>query len=217
MSNFKFSPADLYKFCDPQYDVTKGCNTLRIGTLWGFRKEENELLRDAGEGKYDVKLTFPKLTPVSETWLSEFDFGSSGSMSIKTLQEQGGKTLIDEVSFEGSWPDCWIFCVSRGQHAIGNISEAYANSWKITESETLRFARLIGRLLWERLQTADLPAYLNQKYTFQELKDGLAINMDVGDVIYRDRTTHITSEQDFPVEKVRELKKKYPIYQATPF
>jgi hypothetical protein len=46
MQLFKFSGPSLYKFCEPKYDITKGCATIRVGTLWGFREEENDYLRD---------------------------------------------------------------------------------------------------------------------------------------------------------------------------
>ncbi|MGB6231502.1 MAG: hypothetical protein WBF53_15410 [Litorimonas sp.] len=48
---------------------------LRVGTLSGYRKEENEKVRDEGEGTFELTLDFANGCNVSREWLSSVTMG----------------------------------------------------------------------------------------------------------------------------------------------
>lgn len=196
----------LFKFCPAKYNIMNGCNSLRIGTLWGFRKEENDLLRDEGEGEFEFKIAFPELTPVSQAWISEFEIGAGGSAHIEEMQISGEKVEIKGATLKGSTHNCWIFCVSLSERAVGNVSEAHDSKWMIPEGQIQEFGKFIGSLLWNNISVEDLPSYLVQNHSVQELHAGLALNVQAQSVEYIDRRIEIRSERDFPLEEIRERK-----------
>ena len=212
-----FSPRPLFKLCPLQYDITKGCNTLRIGTLWGFREEENELLRDAGEGEFEFKIRFPRLTPVSNEWMSEFEFDAGGTAHIEKMTIKNGNISVEGVTLKGSANNCWIFCVSLSDSTAGNISEAHDSKWMIPENKILEFGNFLGALLWSKVSINDLPPDLVKKYTFQELNEGLGMHVEMRAVDYTDREVLIEDESHYPVEKVRELKSSIPFIKPRKF
>ncbi|MCX7565413.1 hypothetical protein OS189_03515 [Sulfitobacter sp. F26169L] len=217
MKLIDFSPRPLFKLCPLKYDITKGCNTLRIGTLWGFREEENELLRDAGEGEFDFKIRFPRLTPVSNEWISEFEFASGGSAHIGRMALNKDNISVEDVTLKGSANNCWIFCVSLSDSAAGNISEAHDSKWMVSGEKIQEFGNFLGALLWSKISIKDLPPDLVKKYTFKELSEGLALQMDMRAVDYTNREVLIEDERSYPVEKIRELKSSIPFIKPLKF
>ena len=217
MKLFGFSSPSLYKFCPSKYNIMEGCNTLRIGTLWGFRKEENELLRDEGEGEFEFKVRFPKLTPVSQEWISEFEVGAEGSAHIEHMELKDSNISIKGVTLKGSSHNCWIFCVSMSGEAAGNISEAHESKWMIPAEKFQSFGNLLGQLLWNTISMDDLPENMVLKHTLQELQAGLALQVQMERVSYTDRVAEIKSELDLPVAEIRKLKDSIPFMKPKRF
>ena len=206
MNFISFASPPFFKFCPPEYDVTKGCNTLRIGTLWGFRDEENEHLRDKGEGEFEFKIRFPALTPVSNEWISEFNYGDGGSVHIENMEVNTGTVSIESVTMKGSAQNCWVFCISMSDSAAGSVSKVHGSKWKIPSEKVQEFGNFLAALLWSNISFDDLPPDLIKKHTFQELHAGLALQMEMKRVIYTDREVCIDNEKDYPVGKIKELK-----------
>jgi hypothetical protein len=207
----------LYKFCNQKYDVTNGCNTLRIGTLWGFRKEENDYLRDEGEGKFEYKIRFPKLTPVSNEWISEFDVDHDGSAHIEHMKVNNGNFSISGVSLSGSTCNCWIFCVSMSGEAAGDVSKTHETKWTIPHLHVQGFCQFLASQLWNKVSLKDLPLEIVENHSVQEISSGLALNAELKPVQYTEREIVIDSEQGFPVEKIRELKANIPFIKPKSF
>ncbi|MBN2760331.1 MAG: hypothetical protein JXQ79_07505 [Rhodobacteraceae bacterium] len=206
MKLVEFGKPSLFKFCPSKYNIMEGCNSLRIGTLWGFREEENALLRDEGEGEFEFIIDFSEMTPVSQAWISEFDVGAKGSVYIEEMQINSGGIAVKGATLKGSTHNCWIFCVSLSGDAVGNVSQAHDSKWMIPEGKIQEFGNFLGTLLWGKVSIDDLPQPLVQKHTLQELHAGLALQVQMQAVSYIDRRRIIGSEADFPVEKIRELK-----------
>lgn len=207
MKLVEFGGLPLFKFCDPKYNIIDGCNSLRIGTLWGFRKEENDLLRDEGEGEFEFKIDFPAVTPVSQAWVSEFEFDAGGAINIGEMRFDGGGVAIKSATLKGSTHNCWIFCVSLSDRAAGYVSKAHDSKWMIPEKKIQEFGIFVASLLRSQISLHDLPSHLVEKHSVQELHSGLALQVQMQKVEYTDRIKEVRDESDFPLEKVRELKK----------
>lgn len=212
-----FEAPPLFKFCPSKYDISNGCNTIRIGTLWGFREEENELLRDKGEGEFEFRIQFPKLTPVSNEWISEIGMDASGSAYIEEMQSDGGAISIKGATLKGSSHNCWIFCVSMGGDAVGNVSEAHESQWTIPGDKVQEFGNFLATSIWKNVSIDDLDPNFSKNHSLQEINAGLALQMEMRPVIYDVRDAHIQSEIDFPVDKVRELKSSIPFLKPKTF
>lgn len=212
-----FSNPSLFKFCAPEHNLVEGCNTVRLGTLWSFRKEENTHLRDEGEGEFEFRIEFPSLTPVSQAWISEIQVDNEGSARIGELQFNNGVVSLRTVSLKGSYSNGWIFCVSKSSSAAGNISKAHPSKWMISGEKVGEFGQYLGHLLWQSITADDLPADLLKNHSLQEIQKDLQLSFDARDVEYVERVQSIRSEADFPVEKLRELKGKIPYLKPKSF
>jgi hypothetical protein len=172
-----FSAPPLYKFCPSKFDITKGCDTIRVGTLWGFREEENELLKDQGEGEFEFKIQFPRLTEVSNEWIAEVGTDTGGSAYIEEMTFNNGTTSIKGANLKGSAHNCWVYCVSMTDSLAGNISEVHESNWQIRAEEVQNFGTLLGSLVWNNITIDDLPSGLVKKHTLQELNAGLGLEI----------------------------------------
>ena len=217
MKLIQFSQPPLFKFCPPEYDITTGCNTLRVGTLWGFRSEENDHLRDEGEGTFEYRIAFPKPTHVSRDWISEFEVEDSGKAHIEHLSFNNGSVSTTGITLSGSSHNCWIFCVSTSGNAAGNISTTHENKWKIPAEKVQEFGSLLASLLWESITFDDLPKSLVDRHSIQQISSGLGLEAVFRNVDYVDREILINSENDFPIERIRELKRSIPFIKPKKF
>ncbi|PZX26353.1 hypothetical protein LY44_01047 [Rhodobacter capsulatus] len=217
MSLVSFAPPGLFKFCAPEHNIFNGCNTIRVGTLWGFRDEENAHLRDEGEGTLDYKIRFPDLTPVSNEWISEIGGDIARNVHIGQMQFSNGIFSIREASIAASYANCWVFCVSTTSDAAGNISCAHNSKWTIPGEKVTDFATYIAQLLWESVDLLDLPATIRDTKSLQEIQRGLSLNAEMRPVTYRDRVIIATCEEDFPVSEVRALKESIPFIKPRSF
>ena len=218
MKFISYESPSLHKFCPAEFDITNGCNTLRIGTLWGFREAENQLLRDAGEGEFEYRIRFPKLTRVSREWISEFEVGIDGQAEIESIHfDAGTHASTKDLTLRGSSQNCWIFCVSMSNAAVGNVSEAHESHWTIPGENVQEFGAFLAELLWSRVSLDDLPSELVKKHSFQELCSWIGIVGEMKPVRYVDRELHIEKEEDYPIEKIRAWKADVPFLKPIRF
>lgn len=208
---------DLFKFCDPKHNIVSGCNTIRLGTLWGFRSEEDDFLRDRGEGEFEYKIKFPKPTQVSSAWLSEFSADVGERLSIKGFGANNGIYEIESASLRGSFSNSWIFCLSRSQSAAGNISRAYNDKWMIEGKNINKFSQYVAGLLFESIRISDLPETLLRDYSIKEIYEGISLDFQMRAVQYVDRFIEINSEEDLPVQRLREIKQNIPFMKPKIF
>jgi len=208
----------LFKHCATEFNVAMGCNTVRIGTLWGFRDEENELLRDSKEGTFTHSVKFEKLTKVSDEWMAEIQVeGGENHAHIDHLEINKGEVSVRGFTLEGSTANSWIFCVSAGDSEIGNISQAHPSKWKIDGENAQRFGNYMANLLFNSLTIADLPDSITKGRTLREVHAGLSMNLSMAPVEYVERSVSISSEENFPVERLRELKQKIAFMKPKEF
>lgn len=218
MKFMEFGPPDLFKFCPTDKNPLNGCNTIRLGTLFGFRNIENELLRDEGEGEFEYKIRFPSLTQVSQEWISQFELGGGGSAQVGRMVVVNGKISIEDVTLKGSDHNCWIFCVSMSGDAAGNISEAHQDKWKVPSPRVNDFVSYLTQLLWENISASDLPDSLLGGSSLHQIQTGLSLSAEMRAVKYVDRREiNIYNEQDFPVERIKNLKAEIPFMKPKRF
>lgn len=205
-----YGPSELIKYCDEKYNIKKGCNTIRVGTLFGFRTEENEKLRDEGEGEFEIKISFPELTEISPDWGAEIGTHGPGDAYIDKLVYQNGKIKIRGATVSGSSENCWIYCFStKGDGVAGSITETHNSKWKIAIGSVDNFVKYLAELLLDSIEREDLPSNLRH-IPIRRLARGLAFDIRVADINYTDREIKIDKEEDFPIERLRELKANMP-------
>lgn len=219
MKLFGFSASPLVKFCPEEFNIAKGCNAVRIGTLSGFRAEEDAHLRDEGEGDFAFEVEFPEVTPVSNEWLSEFEVtGSNGNGYIGELILDRGRCKVDKLSLSGSSANCWIYCLSKSANgSAGQITETHEDSWQVSEEKLEPLVNYFATLLWSSIRVEDLPSHIREGYSLKDINEGLQLEPRVAPVEYADRVIRIKSEADFPVSEIRRIKSNIPFIKPTSF
>jgi len=206
MKLIDFAPSDLAKFCPPEFNVKNGCNTVRFGTLYDFRAEEDEKLRDEGEGTFSYSISFPELTKVSQEWINAFGFEGEGHFYIGELELRFGEPYVKDMVLTGSSHNCWIYCVSKSTESAGNITDTHQDKWLIPADKIKNLANYFASLLFSEITIADLPVEIIEKYSIHEIQRQLSLNVELREVEYGERSVLITSEEELPISEVSYLK-----------
>lgn len=217
MALVHFPQQSLYKFCPDEYDISKGCNTIRIGTLYEYRTHENELLRDSGEGRYLYRFSFPKLTKVSNEWIAAIQMDQVGTIETEHIELTPQGTYIKGFTMDGSSHNCWIYCVSRNSESAGDISKAHQSKWEIPFEKVQAFGTYLCNLLWNEINYSDLPPQLLKQFSIAELQQGLNLHLEIRSVNYESREIVIQREEDLPIERIAELRQSIPFTKPEKF
>ncbi|HHP1029511.1 hypothetical protein ACQJ1L_05715 [Klebsiella quasipneumoniae subsp. similipneumoniae] len=196
----------LAKFCPPEFNVLKGCNTIRLGTLFDFRREENEKLRDAGEGTFSYSIEFPVLTKVSKEWIGAFQIDDGGQIRIGEMQINNGDFLIRDINISGSSHNCWVYCISKSIKSAGNITETHQDSWLIPSEKLQKLSEYLASLLFDSLTFADLPTYIKSQYGLKEISHRLSLRTEIREIEYNERSRKIEKEEDLPISLIHEIR-----------
>lgn len=205
MKVFDFVSPDYVKFCEKKYNIKSGCNNIKLNTLYSYRSQENELLRDKGEGEFSYYVNFPELMEPSPEWLSSFELDGPGDIEVEDVRIDYGRVRVKGFSLSGSTPNCWIYCMSKSIGSAGSITEAYEDKWTIEATKFQDFVRCIVDALFNSLTVKDIPQNLLEKYSIVQLRERLSMNAEFRGVEYVDRSVTITAPDDFDVLKAREL------------
>lgn len=147
---------NLFKNCKNRHDISQGCDTLRIGTLYGYRKAEDPDIRDEGEGVYLFKIDLAEPTTLSirnaNIALSPImHFGElpptssfgyfKGYVSNLNASRAGNQVTLStgKLQLERHAHDQFVFCMSQGSDNPPTISNGYDTHWSISKRETSRF------------------------------------------------------------------------------
>lgn len=179
---------------------------MRFGTLFDFRTEEDEKLRDEGEGTFSYSIEFPELTKVSTEWLGAFEVESGGSFHIGEMKFDNGETFVKNISLSGSCHNCWIYCVSKSTETAGSITDTHQDKWLIPLEEFQSFANYLGTLLWNEVRYADLPNDITSKFSVQEVHNRLAMTIETREIDYVSRSVLISKEEDLPISEIPRLR-----------
>lgn len=217
MKAISFSSPDLAKFCPAEFNIRKGCNTVRLGTLFNYRTEEDEKLRDEGEGTFSYSIEFPVPTRVSPDWISEFEVEDGGDFSVGYLEIREEGVLVKDVSLSGSSHNCWIYCLSKSTEYAGNITDTHQDKWLLPLDKLQPFANYLGALLWSDLKCADLPDYIASQFSLQEIHQRLSLKIQVKEVEYIQRVLVIEKEEDLPVDQISLLRDRIPFMKPVKF
>lgn len=217
MKLFGFGVPDLAKFCDPKYNIRTGCNTIRLGTLYGYRTIEDEKLRDDGEGTFSYSLEFPDFVAASPQWLSAFEVEGGGIGKLESMRMVNGRVEVKSVSLSGSTHNCWIFCISKSTESAGSVTEAHQDKWTIPVEKIMGFGNYIGGLLFNDLTYQDLPAELTNKYGIQDIQRRLGVFVELREVEYVDRFVVIGREDELQVSEIEALRDKVAFIKPVSF
>lgn len=66
----------LFKHCKPEH-LPNSEGFIRLGSLSDFRRQENQFVRDDGEGTFELRLQLAGEVELSREWLYNITFGSS--------------------------------------------------------------------------------------------------------------------------------------------
>lgn len=217
MKLISFSQPDLAKFCPPEFNIKKGCNTIRIGTLYDYRTIENEKLRDAGEGTFTYSINFPKKTRVSNEWISAFQVDNNGSVHIGDMTILGDGFLVKNITLSGSSHNCWIFCVSKSNESAGNVSQTHEDKWLIPHEKINLLRDYLGSLLWSSVTAKDIPAHILENRSLLEIQQNLGLYAEVRDVEYAERSITIADESELPADQIPHLRNSIPFIKPKIF
>jgi hypothetical protein len=161
---------NLFKNCKRHHDISQGWETLRIGTLYGYRKAEDPDIRDEGEGSYFFEVSLNESTKFSRknaNLIFPFmSFGETYDHSIRDaynahatgLRIRTGEAGDDQVTLDikslklkRHSPDQFVFCMSHGDGNPPTISSAYDSHWSITEKNAPAFAEGMSNAIIESL------------------------------------------------------------------
>lgn len=217
MKLFGFGVPDFAKFCDPKYNIRTGCNTIRLGTLYGYRTIEDEKLRDDGEGTFSYSLEFPDFVAASPEWLSAFEVEGGGIGKFGDVRVVNGRMEVKSVSLSGSTHNGWIFCMSKSTGKAGGVTDTHQDKWTIPADKVMGFANYIGGLLFNDLTYQDLPADLTNRYSVQEIQQRLGMHFDVKDIEYVDRFVLVGREEDLQVSEIESLRNRVAFIKPVKF
>lgn len=196
----------LAKFCPPEFNILKGCNTIRLGTLFDFRNEENEKLRDDGEGTFSYSIDFPRLTKVSSDWLEAFNIDGEGNVDIGHMEIRSDGYYVKNITLSGSSHNCWIYCISKSIKSAGNISDTHQENWQIPSEKLQELSAYIASLLFDSLTVSDLPDYIQERYGIKEIMQRLSLKTEIREIDYNVRSRLINKEEDISIPEIYEIK-----------
>lgn len=217
MKLFGFGALEYTKFCDPKYNIKSGCNTVRLGTLYGYRTIENEKLRDEGEGTFSYSLEFPYYVAPSPQWLSAFEVEGEGVGKIGDMRVNNGRVEVKSVSLSGSTHNCWIYCISKNSESAGSVTDTHEDRWTIPAEGLDAFANHLGTVLWSELMVQDLPGDLTGKYSLQEIQKRLRLYVELKDIEYVDRFVVIGGEAELEASHIEALRDKVAFIKPEAF
>lgn len=183
---------------------------MRIGTLFDFRRQENEEIRDEAEGKHELVLNFEGEVELDRRLANllvqpAFVFGDAsdtprlpGSTQVHAerlyMVGEGSKpdtvVLRDTVvRVSRSLNDCLVFCMSKPGT---EPPFSYASSWRLSGESIEAFAAALCRLVFHRARLDHGFARDHQQLLLAAAARKLRVQVAHGPVIYQDRTMHIT-------------------------
>ncbi|SMQ23134.1 hypothetical protein SAMN04488483_0781 [Pseudomonas helmanticensis] len=153
-------------------DNLKTRKTIKLGTLYEYRKIESAQIVDNGEGKYSFLLKFDGTVEIERRWFSVMFQGAIGlgddehhpripgtmSAAIHKLEMVGGNEQIIRVrdssaSIHREALNGFIFCMSqvrRFRDAVGLFPD-YDDCWYMTKSKAHNLGVTLSALLRDRI------------------------------------------------------------------
>lgn len=149
----------LRKHCKTEHNISRKCNTIRLGTLYEYREIEDEHLRDEEEGKISITVEFesPRLIPGS--LLNKINRLDNIHLDLKgnncKFTEDG--IITQGLSLDSEVRDAWIFCISQVDEVIPKeTSTNYDSSWEFPILHAGRFALMIREMLCRQITNENL-------------------------------------------------------------
>ena len=141
----------LVKYCEHQFNIERGCSTVRLGTLRSYRKDDPNFLRfDQKEGHLDVsKKSGVELRGAKASEFTGIEVRGNTEISIA-----GGARVTRQLRFPRN---CFIYCLSQAAPDIrlGSCLDPKYDDWfEIRDKE--RFISRLGKSLFGQLGVGDL-------------------------------------------------------------
>lgn len=192
---------NLYKNCKNSHNLELEGRSVRLGTLYGYRKAEDPEIRDEQEGICSFTIDIPGRTSVS---LDNFNTILSGGISFgsrPTPRVRGGfsihvhnlktgavsyndiELLRCQVQVDRFSPNSFLFCMSIG-NSPPTVSSSYEGHWHISHSRISEFSKGLEEALLARIKLD--PSVVNG--LDKNMLDKIKIESRSSRVIYMDRT-----------------------------
>jgi len=148
----------LFKSCKPEHDVASECKSLKLGTLYGYQRDEDDNIRDEGEGTYHLELQFLEKIKLSKQIANVllhplFNFGAykpikfSGHIQctgsgIRVENKEKHSIAIEakSLAIRRQVSDRFVFCMSISRSKPPAISGNYTTHWGISDKDAAEFA-----------------------------------------------------------------------------
>lgn len=220
MRRLTYLPPYFVKSCYKKDNVTHS-QTLKMGTLQEYRDTIDLQIADAREGHYFMSLELEHVH-LNKNFLAYLINNPNNILNAhlkrKSIEK---KSFLSEkmiymeilnVQFEWTHKNRFIFCLSGLDHIeeSNRIFKSYDDKWVITRNDIQRAIKCIGEDFYADIKKR----IMNGEEIFDENFDidDLGINVELKEVIYRDRIGRFNN-RDFYIDP----KFIYSIHKNIPF
>lgn len=214
----------LAKSCHLKDHIEKR-KTLRIGTLYEYRKTETQEIADKDEGMYKYSISFDGTIEIPNFWFNTFfygfmatsyseedapiDFPGTMETEVKRLEiiSSGGHSVVIKdamAEFTRHAPNAFIFCLSLVAEKSDciDIFPHYDAYWYVDIHRCEEFGVAIGKLLLKKIIEEHAKGnYLIPKDT---VTNDLQMMIVQSEVSYLPRSMHFNNANKESVEELIE-------------
>lgn len=152
----------LIKFGEAKYNLAKGCNTVRLGSMSSYAMDDPDFFR------YDYQEGYFKITnagaPVNLDCEATRKLTGGGLISPNGFTIKQGGTFVRDLQF----PNCYVFCMSEKDmpslELAKQLDPAYDDCYVIHNLE--QFSASIADLLRAQISAADLDVSADPSFDF---------------------------------------------------
>jgi hypothetical protein len=164
----------LHKFCPIEFNPLEGCQTIRLGTLEGYRNEENQEIADEleglqvyhvgfygeGESAHLIEDLLPQVNIAGR--LPDLSWRPPGLFSheIRNINRfwtsDGRPGTSADATIEYYFPNCLLFCMSQGLWNHDTPFSGYDSRWSIRKKDVGSFGRRIETELRRMAKTGQI-------------------------------------------------------------
>ena len=160
----------LYKHSEEQFNITNGCNTIKIGTLEDFDKLDPNFVAHAGYSEGRITITGKNIESLP---ISKFS-----NLSPNIIDTVGGATITaGDVNINNSDTNCYI--LSCSMESSSKVFSRYGYDSRYLFPKAHEMSELVVKLLAQQLThddvaTPDLgPYYIQPEHRLVDYYDSL--------------------------------------------
>lgn len=214
----------IVRHCKPEDNPFK-TNNIRLGTLFGYRRTEDEARRDVGEGTFEFKVLFPKSMEVDEHWFRSIFAPSTRMSDPYVLRTRGDLVNIQDAAVphrsivSGSFTtdvdffNCYILCTSiyESENEVSQLFDDAPDHWFIPEERADEFREFLVQEVEKELsfELIENPDFWPIRMVDRNAKLELLSRVDL--VTYRDRDIVVRKQSDLNSNTLLSLYSNCPL------